>query len=372
MNVARKKIAAILTIYRPQSHADVIVTKFLEGYYLNDMFLEPRVKIASIYTDQVPENDISHDLAEKHEVPIYGTIREALTLGGERLIVDGILLIAEHGDYPSNEWGQKLYPKRRFFEEIVSVINEGGRPVPLFNDKHLSHSWDEAFWMYETAKSLRVPFMAGSSLPVTWRVPPLKVPLGSEIDEAVAVGYGDLEAYGFHALESLQCMVERRKGGETGVESVQCLEGEDVWNAWKDGLWSAELAETALKATEQRKGDIEENAKKPFAFLVTYRDGLKATILMLQGHISQFAFAARLKEEQKPLATRFHLEGAPPFGHFSFLVHHLENMFLTGQAQYPVERTLLTTGILSLSMESRHKNHERLETPQLTVRYSVR
>ena len=95
----RKKIAAIITEYRPRSHADVIVTKFLKGFPTDDGLIPPRVEIASMYIDQFPENDIGRDLAAEHDVPIYPSIVKALTLGGRELAVDGVLLIGEHGDY---------------------------------------------------------------------------------------------------------------------------------------------------------------------------------------------------------------------------------------------------------------------------------
>ncbi|MEZ5396375.1 MAG: hypothetical protein R2724_26725 [Bryobacterales bacterium] len=128
--------------------------------------------------DQVGDNDVSRDCAKRHpEMKIYPSIAEALTLGGSKLAVDGVLLIGEHGNYPRNEKGQRLYPRYEFFEEIMKVYRDSGRSVPLFNDKHLSWNWDWAKQMYDQSKELGFAFMAGSSLPVTWRTPPLEMPL---------------------------------------------------------------------------------------------------------------------------------------------------------------------------------------------------
>src|SRR5947208_17196655 len=101
--VGVKRIAAIITEYRPHSHADVIVTKFLEGFPTDEGLLPSRTRIASMYVDQFAENDLSRVYAEKHGVPIYASIVKALTLGGSELAVDGVLLIGEHGDYAWNE-----------------------------------------------------------------------------------------------------------------------------------------------------------------------------------------------------------------------------------------------------------------------------
>src|SRR5439155_6779992 len=143
--------------------------------------------------------------------------------------------------------GQKLYPRRRFFEGVARVFERSRRSVPVFNDKHLAATWPDARWMYDKALELFVPLLAGSSVPLAWRRPPLKLQRGCELVEAVQVGYGPFEGYGFHALEGLQCLAERRKGGETGVKSVQCLQGEAMWKALDAGRWSKDLLEAALR-----------------------------------------------------------------------------------------------------------------------------
>ena len=364
----RKKIAAVVTTYYPRSHADVIVTKFMKGFSTDDGLIKPRVELASIYLDQIHENDIGQELAAEHNVPIYQSIRQALTLGGKELAVDGVLLIGEHGDYPQNEKGQQMYPRRYFFEQIYGVFASSGKAVPVFCDKHLSYNWADAEWMYSRAQKFSVPLMAGSSLPTCWRQPFLEYALDTELKEAIGIGHGGIESYGFHALETLQCMVERRKGGEVGVASVQCLEGEDVWKAADAGIWSRQLAEAACEPMEKKPdGSMEEHCGNPAAFLIEYRDGFKATVLMLNGYVSGFAFAGRVGDEVQ--GTAFNLQGGEPFAHFSYLSLNIEEMFVTGTPQYPAERTLLTTGILDAVMNSRYQGYKRIPTPYLDVTY---
>src|SRR4051794_26238047 len=200
----RKKIAAIVTTYRPHSHADVIVTKYLKGFPTDEGVLEPRVDIASFYVDQFPSNDLSRRFAAEHNVPIYGSIMEALCLGGSELAVDGVLLIGEHGEYAWNEKEQHLYPRKFFLEQICGVMATSKRSVPVFNDKHLSYNWHDAKWMYDRMKALNAPFMAGSSLPTCWHSPWLEHPKETHLREACAVSYSGLDVYGFHVLETLQ------------------------------------------------------------------------------------------------------------------------------------------------------------------------
>jgi hypothetical protein len=191
---------------------------------------------------------------------------------------------------------------------------------------------------------------------------------GTPIEEAVAIGYGGRESYGFHALETLQCMMERRRGGETGVAAVQHLAGPAVWEAGRAGRWSRELAEAACAAIENRpEGSMEERCREPEAFLIEYRDGLRAAVLMLNGDVSDFAFAARVGDRID--ATEFYLQGDFPHGHFNYLSLNIEEMFLTGTPTYPAERTLLTTGIVNAIMDSAHEGSRRVETPQLAIAY---
>src|SRR3954452_15125571 len=216
----RPKLAAVVTTYFKYSHAQHIVDRFLDGYGWNGVHHRPAMDLVSLYVDQVdPKTDLSRERAARHpEMKIYPTIAEALTLGGSKLAVDGVVLVGEHGKYPRNEKGQTKYPRYEFFEQIVDVFKKSGRSVPVFNDKHLSWNWEWARKMYDTSRELNFSLMAGSSLPVTWRTPSVEMPLGARISEALCVGYGGVDSYEFHALETLQCMVERRHGGESGVE----------------------------------------------------------------------------------------------------------------------------------------------------------
>ena len=167
----RKKIAAIITEFRPGSHAEVLVTKFLKGFPTDDGLFAPRVDVVSFYIDQLADNDIGLQRAAEHGVPVYPSIVKALTLETDELAVDGVLLVGEHGDYAWNEKEQHLFPRQYFMEQICGVMATSGRAAPVFNDKHLSYSWRNAKWMYDRAKQLGAPFMAGSSLPVAWRSP---------------------------------------------------------------------------------------------------------------------------------------------------------------------------------------------------------
>ena len=360
----RKKIAAIVTAYYPRSHADVVVTKFLKGFPTDEGLLPPEVDVVSMYLDQVHERDIGRDMAREFGVPMYESIPQALTLGGKALAVDGVLIIGEHGDYAWNEKEQHMYPRKYFFEQVCGVFATSGRSVPVFTDKHLSYNWHDAKWMYHRAKELKVPFMAGSSVPLSWRKPWIEYDLDTQIDDALSMSYGGLDSYGFHALEALQCMVERRTGGETGIRAVQCLEGDAVWDS---DAWDRALFDAAIENIEAKEeGDVKDLCEHPALFAMEYADGLKTSTLMLNGFMKGWGYAARRSGKVEGMRI---LLPDNPHGHFSYLSLNIQKMFLTGKPQYPVERTLLITGAMEALLDSRHQGHVRLETPHLDVAY---
>ena len=333
----RPKIAALATVYHYLSHAYHIVGRFVDGFMVYDGngLHKPPFDITSLFIEQTPPaTDLGRAKARGHGIRLSPTIGDALALGTGKLAVDAILLIAEHGEYPYNEKQQKLYPRGRFFREVLEVFRASGRAVPVFIDKHLSYSRAEAREMVDRAEAQHVPLMAGSSLPVTWRIPPLEVPLGRSFKDVVVASRGDLEIFGFHALETLQCMVERRhRSGRTqGVSSVTCLEGDAVWEAGDKGVWSWSLLEHALGRSHTRNvGDIKQNTRDyrpppapaqgalsklrhPTAFVVEYVDGLRATVLILNGHVDDTTIAARIDDAaggDSVVSTLMHLP-APP------------------------------------------------------------
>ena len=366
-----KRIAAITTAYFRYSHADDIITKFIEGYAVVGRTHLPHCKVVSMHIEQSPSTDIGRGMAARYKIPLFDQPADALTLGGAELAVDGVLLIGEHGDYPYNEKGQHLYPRRRLFEEITKVFRKTGRSVPVFNDKHLAYSWADAEWMYKQSHELDFPLMAGSSVPVTWRRPPLAFLPGVPLESALVAGTGSLESYGFHCLELLQTFVEKRPDGETGVRAVQTLQGEEAYAAIHRDRWPAELLKTAIGTTPlaaQRPFDFE-RLRKSLLLRIEYQDGFQAAVC-LAGGIVDYCFAASVRGRAEPVATCPYLP-KPQRDHFSFLCNHIEAMFRTGKPSYPVERTLLVTGILDSLHDSRAAGGKRIETPHLsTLKYT--
>jgi len=376
-----KRIAVVTTIYKYLSHAQHMADRFLVGYPHEGRWHKPDMQIVSLYVDQKPAGDQSQARATEFGFKVYPTIAEALRCGTEKLAVDAVLIIGEHGDYPKNELGQVLYPRHEFFRQCVEVFDKDGRAVPVYNDKHLSYSFEKAKWMLDQGKRLKFPILAGSSLPVTWRLPDIEIPLGSQIDEALMVGVGGSDPMDYHALEAMQCMIERRKGGETGVKSVQLLEGEAAWNA----PYSKELLIAALSRSDTPKGLTEKDGRtqdlvasgelrklvaKPAAYLIERNDGLKTTLLMLNGAVQDYTFAAKVRGKGT-MSTQFLLTPVPNVTYSACLVSKIEEMFSTGRAPYPAARTLIVSGMLESCLQSKAKGSQLLATPHLSVRYNA-
>ncbi|MBX7210616.1 MAG: hypothetical protein K1X78_20075 [Verrucomicrobiaceae bacterium] len=380
----RKRIALIATVVFEKSHAQHFIDRFALGYGWSGEWRKPEVDLVSLYVDQFPDNDLARGRSQRYGIPIHKTIADALTLGTGKLAVDGVVIIGEHGDYPVNEKGQTLYPRYEFFKEVVKVFEASGRSVPVFNDKHLSTDWKRCVEMVADSKRLKFPFLAGSSLPVTRRLPAIDLPWGTPLSESVAVGYGGVEKYDFHGLETAQCMSERRRGGEVGIKSVLALRGEKMWEHVAGMKQTQRLLLSALSRSHTlpvKEGYPTEainfewarrNFPDGYAYFIEHRDGFRTTLFMLGTR--DFNYAGLNSETGEITSCQMFLPMptavATTADFFNPLVHHIERMVIENHAAYPVERTLLTSGILIAAVNSLHSG-KAVETPEMEVRYTA-
>jgi hypothetical protein len=382
-----KKVAFLGTEFRTLSHSQHFLDRLTLGYNWAGRWVEPRVHVASIYVDQTPEGDLSRERIARHSLKQFPTIEEALTLGGSSLAVDGVVIIAEHGRYPKNELGQTLYPRYEFFKRVVNVFERSGRAVPVFNDKHLSTTWAHCREMVDDSKRLGFPFLAGSSLPVTWRLPQIEMPFDTPLAESVCVGYGGVDSYDFHGLETAQCMSERREGGERGITRVHALKGPAVWEALEkpDREPTRKLLVAALNRSHNlpvETGYLSdpvsfEWAKKTFpgmiAYFIDHVGGFRTTLFLAE--IRDFNYAGLRADNGEIISCQMYLpmpgHGSTTADFFNPLVRHIEELFLSGKANYPVERTLLTSGMVIAGVQSLHRGQAPVETPEMAVAYQA-
>lgn len=383
---SRKRIAFLGTEVRRHSHAQHFLDRLGMGYNWGGRWQAPRLDIASVFIDQFPKGDLAKERIAKYKLKAVPTIADALTLGTEKLAVDGVVIIAEHGDYPVNEKGQKRYPRYEWFQEVVKVFTRTGQSCPVFNDKHLSTTWEECAKMVADSRRLGFAFLAGSSLPVTRRMPSIDMPFGVPLEESVCVCYGGVDSYDFHGLETAQCMSERRKGGEVGISSVLALKGENLWSelAKPERKTTRQLVVAAL--TRSHNLPVEggyptgpvtfEWARKSLpnttGYLIEHRDGFRTTMLLAP--IRDFNYAGMRKDNGEVVSCQMYLpmpgHGSTTADFFNPLSRHIEDMILTGKAAYPVERTLLTSGMVIGGVDSLHAGQKPVKTPEMAVKYT--
>ena len=385
---SRKKIAFLGTVVRTHSHAQHFLDRLTLGYAWDGEWQSPRVEVASVYIDQFPEEDLGRERVQRHGLTLYPSIAEALTLGTGKLAVDGIVIIAEHGDYPDNNKGQKLYPRYEWFKECVKVFEASGRSAPVFNDKHLSTSWERCAEMVAHSKRLNFPFFAGSSLPVTRRLPSIDMPYEAPLSESVCIAYGGIDSYDIHALETAQCMSERRLGGEVGIRSVHALRGNPLWERLSKP--ERESTQKLVVAALSRSHNLPVEggyysapltfswARKAFpeavGYFIEHLDGFHTTMILTD--IQDFNYAGLRSDTGEIISCQMYLpmptHGSTTADFFHPLVRYIEDMVLTGQVPYPIERTLLTSGMTLAGVESLHQGQSLIMTPEMNVRYTVR
>lgn len=367
---AKKKVAALIACWFPRSHPDVILARLLKTDSLDGLGDPYRIALAAVYRDLPDSRDTTTNLAAQFGFKVAATPADALTLDTGKLAVDGVVICTEWADYPRTDTGQLQYPHKRLFEETLRVFRDSGRICPVFVDKHLADTWAESKWIYDQAKALGVPLMAGSSVPGAWRRPAADVDPDKPLREIVGISYHTLDCYGFHGLEMVQALAEKRKGGETGVKAVRCLVSNAVWEA-AGTLYDTNLLQAALARLERpipTNKPLNELVKSPVLFHIEYADGLVVNLFTLNPVAQRWAAAWKYDDGESD-STLFWLQETGAFMHFAFLTRGVERLILAGKAPWPVERTLMTSGVLDAALISKREKGRRLETPYLTFSY---
>jgi hypothetical protein len=372
----RPRIACVVTYWAaPGSHADWIITKLLDGYWWQGAHTPSRVDVVSAYIHQLPESGLGQKVAKAKGFPIFNTVREALTLGGKDLAVDGVVLVGEHGIYHDNLIGQRYYPRWWLYQQIVRVFEQSKRSVPVFNDKHFSTSWNEAKWMFDKSRELNFPLFGGSSIPFYYRKPEIELDIDTPLKASVvASGAGD-EGSLFHCADVLQSFVERRRGGETGIAAVQCIQGPETWKWTARNPWAGELLDGIRASFSLKPGHFEQTVRQPRVSIVDYRDGTKGAIYSIPD--VGWTYAGAIEKRKDP--TIVSMLGWPgPYAQYhaaNAFEHWIVEMMLTRKEPVPAERLLLSTGITSYNMESNWENGRhsdvgrRVETPFMNMSY---
>ena len=371
----RPRIACLVSYWGlPTSHADWIVNKLLDGYWWQGAHTPSRVDVVSVYIHQLDTSLLGQKVCKAKNIPIYKTVGEAVTLGGPELAVDGVVIVAEHGNYPTDLKGHWLLPRWWIYQQVIRVFEQSKRSVPIFNDKHLSYNWDDAKWMFDKSRELQFPLTGGSSIPTYFRTPEVEIAVDTLIRNSVVVGSSPDEGAISHCIDVLQAFVDRRKGGETGVKSVQSIRGPETWQWVERTPWAGNLLEAVRKNFNLKPGYFQEGRQSNVC-IVEYNDGTNGAVISGSG--VGWTYAGEIAGQQNP--TIISMLGWPgPISQYHAAnghEHWITEMMLTRKEPFNAERLLLSTGIVNHYMDSNWEDGRysavgrRIETPYMNMSY---
>ncbi|HSI77075.1 MAG TPA: hypothetical protein VK957_14340 [Lunatimonas sp.] len=370
-----RRIAVLASYWgATRSHADWIVTKLIDGYWWEGAYTPSRVDVASLYLHQHDESVLGQKVAKAKDIPVFRTVGEALTLGGDELAVDGVVIVGEHGEYPTDLKGHWLLPRWWIFNQVVRIFEKSNRSVPVFNDKHLSYDWNESKWMFDKSRELKFPLTGGSSIPIYYREPAIELENDTPLLNSIVLGGTGDEGAIFHCVDVLQAFVERRRGGETGVRSVQSIRGPETWKWVESNPWAAKLIDAVAEKFELEPGHFQQNIRANMC-LVTYNDGTKAAVIA--GRDVGWTYAGEIEGHNEPTVISM-LGWAGPFDQYhasNAQPHWITEMMVTKKEPFEAERLLLSSGIVNHYMDSNWENGQYsavgriIETPFMNMTY---
>jgi hypothetical protein len=224
----------------------------------------------------------------------------------------------------------------------------------------LTSTSDVAKRLVALAAKRNVALVSATSVATTFRLPDTDIAPGTPLKEALIVVQGASPLAELLALDGLLPVLERRRGGEVGVRSVSRIEGNDVWSAGDEGAWSRELLAAAISRSDTPQGDPERDgrtqdlvglglvqklAPNPRAWVIEHRDGLRTSLLVLDGVVADFNFAVRARDGAITSAQLYR-PPPPARAEFDRLAAVLERFFETGRESWPIQRSLLVAEIL--------------------------
>jgi hypothetical protein len=252
----------------------------------------------------------------------------------------------------------------------MGAFDRAGSVVPVFMDKNLAATLQESLTVVAEASRRRVPLMGGSVVPWVPLHPPL--PAGRRALLGVVVAAAPYHLYAIHAAELLQAVLETRGPQEVGVAWVREA-GRGLWTLPDRDRWGVDLLGALLSTARTRSSRAppvpEGLTDADFVVLVEYRDGARGVLALLPGQFDDAEFRVGVRYESGGDYTGGVVLGGAPYDHFGYLVHRLVAFFTTGRPAVPVERTLLSTGISVLGLQSRHAGGQTMVAPSLAVSY---
>ena len=373
-------LTVIAQSFERRSAAQHLVDRFLIGYPREGRWVDPAGRRVIL---SAPEEAATDDLRQRRVDFQLETTRDAQ---GAATAAATILLVPADGVSVERD---------RFVRETLEVTRTGARVFvhgPLASDR----STAEEFTRLADFRSVKLG--AGSYFSSTLRLPAVDVPRDAELREAVIVTTGAPGWAEFRALDALLPLLERRRGGEAGVESVRALAGDAVWRAQSDREWSRELVGAAISRsstphgasqTESRPqnllglGEVRRLAKDPLAYVIDHVDGVRSTVLVLNGVIGELNVAVKTSsgelvstqffEQPSKEADEWDGRTIPMEHQWSSLAANLDDSLQTDQVDWlpgPRARALATATLLGLMKEARSQLAFAVKGPGEVMAYT--
>ena len=359
------KLAFLLEEVSAPSPGQQLLDRFLSGYPVDGAWRTPAIEttVSAYQLLTGAENELERRAIE------YGLV-VARTAEQAAQGADAVVVVPRRPGAVANEFLNRI------------ALEQAAPGAACFIHGTLANSLAGARALTDLARSRQIALLAGTPMAVTWRLPAVPIPKASTIRRAVMVVQGTAPGAELHALDGLLPILEPRAGGESGVRHLQLLEGREVWRAGDRGGWSPRLLAAAISRSNSPQGDpmldgrtqdlfglglIPKLARSPRAWILTHADGCTSALLVLDGVVNDFNYAVELADGGVHSAQLFR---APPPAehHFSLLAAVVEEFLQSGRPAWPIERSLLTAGLLETMSRPGSRRPGGVATPDLTVR----
>lgn len=347
-NAEIDKLAVLVEELTPGSPAQQILDRFLIGYPSQGEFWRPRFKEVALHGAPPASEEVARREKDRG-LKVTESLAEAMKGAGAVLIAP--------------RWAAARGSAADLVARALEAADPGAR---IFVYGLLAGSSKAGLDLQLKALERKVTLLSGTYLPVTWRLPPVEVPYGAAVQEALLVAVGEPWEAEILGIDGLISLVERR-GVEAGVRSVKFLSGEAVWKAERDGAFSRDLLAAAISRSDTPQGDpvrdgrtqdlvglglLPKLAAGPMAYLFKHEDGLRSALLILNGAVADFNFALRL-EGGEVISAQLYRPPAPNAHHFSALAQVVEAFWWTGEEPWSQGRCRLETAVQEVLGEAR-------------------
>ncbi len=362
-----RKIAFLLEEFTNLSPAQQLLDRFLIGYPRDGMFHTPEGTTVAAHL-MLGNNEADFE-KRTDEFDLILAPNAAQAVAG----ADAVVVVSRKAGAVAHD---------RFLQIALESAASGS---VCFVHGALSNTLERGREQLRLAQSRHIALLAGTPVGLTWRLPDVDLNPGTPLTDALIVVQGTFPGAELHALEGLLPVIERRRGGESGVRSIRFLEGKNFWRAGEQGHWSWPLLASALARSHTPQGDavldgrtqdlvglglVPKLARGPRGWLLEHHDGLRSSLLVLDGVVADYNFAV-LSDQGAMVSAQLFRAPPPAEHHFSRLAATVEDFFRTGKSPWPVQRNLLIAGLLEIFARPATRTGHRLETPELQIAYGV-